>query len=170
MNPQITQIEDQISTTAFNFQIEDKEALLAAVAKEGFLGLMQALKVAVEQSPKHPLRRLEACGVAYVQYASKHPSNYRVMFGTFPSDSNKYPSLTEVSQQSFMGLVNIIVEGQTAGVIRAGEPRQIAWVAWSLVHGLAMLLIDGQLPLSKPDDIEIFASFVTRKLVEGLGC
>jgi len=168
MNTKTTQTETKTSTTASYRHFEEKEALLAAVAEAGFLGLTQALKVAIEQAPKHPLRRLEACGVAYVQYASAHPSNYRVMFETSWDNRDKYPSVAEAGQQAFMVLVNVIVEGQAAGVTRVGEPRQLAWVAWSLVHGLAMLLIDGQLPMSKSGDMEIFASFVTRTLVEGI--
>lgn len=145
---------------------EDKEALLAAVAQAGFLGLTSALKVEI-QTVKHPLQRLEASGVAYVQYAQAHPSHYRVMFGTPRGEQNKYPDLAEAVEQAFIVLVNIIEAGQAVGAIKPGEPKQLAQVAWSLVHGLAMLLIDGQL-LGSNVEIETLASFVTQTLVTGL--
>ncbi len=137
------------------------------VAEEGFLGLTQALTTAIEQKSQ-PLQRLEASGIAYIKYAIAHAAHYRVMFGTYKSDCTQYSSLEQASQEVFMVLENVIIEGQSQGVIKSGEPRQLAWVAWSLVHGLAMLLIDNQLPLVKTEDIEPISSFVTRTLIEGL--
>jgi AcrR family transcriptional regulator len=144
----------------------DKDALLAAVAREGFQGLSEALKLGLQQAPPDPLKRLEATGVAYVGYAIAHPSYYRVMFGAYRGEG--YPSLEQASQEAFGVLVGVIVEGQGAGVVRSGEPRQLAWVAWSLVHGLAMLLIDGQLPVTEGSAIESLASVAARMLIEGL--
>lgn len=155
----------------------DKDALLATLAEEGFRGLADALNTAVKQAPEHPLQRLEASGVAYVEYAFAHPSHYRVMFGWYRSEQlasdnqrkrDTNPAVFTASQQAFMVLVNIVIEGQAKGVIRSGEPKQLAWVAWSLVHGLAMLLIDAQLPLSNAADIVSIANFMTKTLTQGL--
>ncbi len=147
----------------------DKQALLAAVAQEGFQGLTNALNAAKQEAPKHPWQQLETSGVAYVQYAIAHPSHYRVMFGSYRSNKRDvYPCVVAASQQAFAILVNIITEGQMQGAIRPGEPKQLAWVAWSLVHGLAMLIIDGQLPLSDPADIASVAHLTTKILTEGL--
>ena len=158
-----------VSHAASYRHFEDKEALLAAVAEEGFMGLTKALNAALATAASHPLRRLEASGVGYVQYAIAYPSHYRVMFGAYGSNPDKYPSLKKSGQQSFGILVNVVEEGQAAGAICPGEPKQLAWVAWSLVHGLAMLLIDGQLPLFNRGEVENLANFVTQTLVKGLG-
>ncbi len=158
-----------VSHTAPYRHFANKQALLAAVAQEGFQGLTNALNSAIEEAPQHPWRRLEASGVAYVQYAIAHPSHYRVMFGSAGGDKGAvYPCVVAASQQAFAILVNIITDGQMQGAIRPGEPKQLAWVAWSLVHGLAMLLIDGQLPLSEPAKIASVAHFTTKILTEGL--
>ncbi|MBD2473016.1 TetR/AcrR family transcriptional regulator [Nostoc sp. FACHB-145] len=166
-----------VSHTAPYRHFADKDALLAALAEEGFRGLADALNRAIKQAAEHPLRRLEASGVAYVEYAFAHPSHYRVMFGRYRSKELSNDSLQEcdtnsvvltASQQVFMVLVNIVIEGQDKGVIRSGEPKQLAWVAWSLVHGLAMLLIDAQLPLSNAADIVSMANFMTKTLTQGL--
>lgn len=155
----------------------DKDALLAALAEEGFRGLADALNQAIKQAPDHPLQRLEASGVAYVEYAFAHPSHYRVMFGWYRSEQfssnsqpklDKNPAVFTASQQAFMVLVNIVIDGQEKSVIRSGDPKQLAWVAWSLVHGLAMLLIDAQLPLAHTAEIANIANFMTKTLTEGL--
>ncbi|WP_088239526.1 TetR/AcrR family transcriptional regulator [Calothrix rhizosoleniae] len=147
----------------------DKEALLAVVAEEGLLELTQDLTAAIGGLENQPLQQLETTGVAYIKYAIAHPAHYRVMFSTYSSEKTQYSSLEEASQQAFMVLENVIIEGQSQGLIKSGESRQLAWVAWSLVHGLAMLLIDNQLSLVKAEDVESISSFVTRTLIEGLG-
>jgi hypothetical protein len=40
----------------------------------------------------------------------------------------------------------VIAAGQAAGVIKAGNPVELAISRWALVHGLSMLLLDGMLP------------------------
>jgi len=42
-------------------------------------------------------------------------------------------------------LVEAIVACQAAGVVREGDPKELALAAWSVVHGLAMLAVDHQL-------------------------
>jgi len=146
----------------------DKDALLAAVAEEGFQLLTHSLQQAVQQASAEPLKQLEASGITYVRYAFSHPSHYRVMFGSYGGNQKMHPSLVEASMQAFMVLVNVIVEGQSAGVMRSGEPKQLAQAAWSLVHGLAMLLIDGQLPVAHDREIDALSGFVVHVFVEGL--
>lgn len=145
----------------------DKEALLAAVAEEGFVGLTEAMLQQQQQAPDHPLRRLEATGVGYVKFAIAHPSHYRVMFGSFLKEQCPHPERAQVGYQAFEVLLNAITAGQQAGAVRSGDALQLALVAWSTVHGLAMLLIDGRLPIT-PSEAEGLAGFVTQTLTKGL--
>ncbi len=156
-----------VSHAASYRHFSDKEALLAAVAEEGFLGLTQALETAI-QTVRDPLDRLETSGVAYVRYAIDRPHHYRIMFGSHQRHRDRYPALQTASQQSFQVLVDLVVAGQNAGLIRSGDAKKLAWVAWSLVHGLAMLAIDGQLPIVETEDPEAIARFVTHTLTIGL--
>ena len=48
----------------------------------------------------------------------------------------------------FQALVDAIVALQQQGLMRADDPLQLARFIWALVHGIAMLVIDGQLPRS----------------------
>jgi len=43
-------------------------------------------------------------------------------------------------------LVDSLVELQRAGLVRSDDPLTQARFIWSIVHGIAMLAIDGQLP------------------------
>lgn len=146
----------------------DKDALLAAIAQEGFHVLTHYLEEAVQKVADDPLKQLQASGVAYVQFAIDRSSHYRVMFGAFRANNPDHPALTKAGQAALAVLVNVIVVGQTAGVVSLGDPRQLAWVAWSLVHGLAMLLIDNQLPISDETAIASIASLATQTLIQGI--
>ena len=146
----------------------DKEALLAAVAEEGFQRLLAALQAGDTGDADDPVARLQASGVAYVKFAIAYPAHYRVMFSTFRVDHSVYPSLNGAAEKAFAVMVEAIVDGQAAGIIQSGHPQQLAWVAWSLVHGLALLLIEQQLPIVDEPEILSVAHLATQTLVRGL--
>jgi len=124
----------------------DKEALLAAIAEEGFVELAARVEEARSHAPASPRAQLEDSGWAYVQFALAHPDHLRVMFGVPFTDPQAYPGLLAAGARAFRVLVEIIEAGQQAGEFIAGEPRQIAFAAWGMVHGLALLLANQQVP------------------------
>jgi AcrR family transcriptional regulator len=148
----------------------DKEALLAAVAAEGFRAMAERMRVRMDAA-EGPAGRLVASGVAYVLFAVQHPAHFRVMFGphfTHPPDFKRQEQ--EQGTSAFDLLMTTIEQGQRAGALREGEPRVLSLTAWSLVHGLASLLVDGQLGTAGkgPADAEHLATVQTRLLLQGL--
>ena len=105
---------------------EDKEALLAAVAQQGFQSLRSALEAAKQAAPPPPPQRLAVIGVAYVEFALANPAYYRVMFGEYRNNLNQYPDLAEAAQQAFRVLEDTIVEGQVARIFRPADPVDLA--------------------------------------------
>jgi len=59
---------------------EDKDALLAALATEGFRKLRAAM-LATQEGAADGQERLRRAGVGYLQFASAHPELFRLMFG-----------------------------------------------------------------------------------------
>ena len=147
---------------------EDKEALLAAVAEQGFQSLRVAMETARQVIPPDSSQHLEAIGVAYVHFALAHPFHYRLMFGDYRCNLSKYSALAEAAQQSFMVLVNTIREGQVAGIFRSADPVDMAQVAWSLVHGQSMLGLDNKLQVKQGEEFEAFLKFSSQMLIQGL--
>ena len=147
----------------------DKDSLLAAVAEEGFHILNGYLQGGCQKAPADPLRQLQGSGTAYIQFAIAHPSHYRVMFGALQVNNTAVPSLNTAAQEAFAVMEKAIASGQTLGKIKAGDPRQLAWVAWSLVHGLALLLIDHQLPITAEPAIANLIEVATQSLIYGIG-
>lgn len=153
-----------VSHTAPYRHFEDKAALLAAIAQEGFIEFGNYLKSAVEAAQAKPIESLQATGVAYVRYALDHPTHFRVMFGSFPADEPTDSELYCVSKSTFQILVDIIKDGQAAGLMRLGDPELLALGKWSMVHGLAMLLLDGMIPNSEEDALDLVRSLVAESM------
>ena len=157
-----------VSNAAPYRHFADKDALLEAVAEKGFRLLTAALKAGLESVTDDPVRSLQASGVAYVNFAIAHPAYYRVMFSAFQPGESTCSELSDAGHDAFSVLVGAITRGQTADKIKPGDPQQLAWIAWSLVHGLAMLIIERQLPLTDKASITTFAELATQLLGEGL--
>jgi|SRR6516225_1279935 AcrR family transcriptional regulator len=133
-----------VSRSALYRHFADKQSLLAAVGKEGFRKLRQTITDAWEQNGRGRAG-FQAMGKAYVQFAVAHPSHYRVMFGGFIESAAKDDHFIAEAKAAFQVLVDALVEQQNAGDIRRDDPMMMARFVWALVHGTAMLFIDGQL-------------------------
>jgi AcrR family transcriptional regulator len=138
-----------------------KEALLAAVAEQGFRKLEQRL---TETPRADPRTDLIAQGVAYVRFACEEPALYRLMFGPFLRRFDDYPGLKDAAMSAKAALTRAVA----AATPNADEPaRQDAALAcWSLSHGLASLLVDGR--LSGAAAAENAAEWMTRVLSVGV--
>jgi AcrR family transcriptional regulator len=146
----------------------DKEALLAAVAEEGFRALTAAMRRAMARADLTPLERFRQTGSAYVGFARTHPAHYRVMFGRGVGDFARHPSLHQASEETFGLLVDALAAGQADGAIRAGDPRELAITTWATTHGLVSLWMDGPLDDKTRRSIEDLAEVVGRDMFFGL--
>jgi AcrR family transcriptional regulator len=117
---------------------EDKNALLLAVALQGSQWLAAAGEAAMA-GIADPRKRLDAYGVAYVRFAFEHPVHHRVMFTT---ELDVPPEQRGEENRAFA----LLVETAAAVVGPEHDPQQAALAAWSLTHGLSMLILDGRIP------------------------
>jgi len=147
----------------------DKDALLVAVAVEGFQLLHDDLEAAAQNTPDHPLQQLQNIGIAYVHFAITHAAHYHLMFGAYRTTALQPPAnLVQAADNTFDVLVNAIMRAQQLGLMRSDDPKQLALAAWSLVHGLAMLVMDGQIPEFNPESVTSLSTAMTQLLLEGI--
>lgn len=98
----------------------NRDSLLAALAAEGFRMLDEALAA----------KGTRESGEAYVRFALAHPQRFQLMFTLrHPELRPKARGIHRTLERAFTGL------GADANVAGAA--------AWSLMHGLAQLLVDG---------------------------
>jgi AcrR family transcriptional regulator len=155
-----------VSRTALYRHFADKAALLADVAAEGFR-LLRLETVAAREKGGGGRRGFEDMGVAYVRFAIRHPSHYRVMFGADISDVGN-SELAKEGAGAFQVLVDSIVEQQRDGLVRTDEPLQMAHYIWAVVHGIAMLAIDKRLNLPHAD-VGGLSRYAVERIRTGIG-
>ncbi len=131
-----------VSHAAPYHHFPDRTALIAAVAEVGFRALANDVS-AVERSIESPRERLHEAGVAYVVFAVSNPEQFRLMFSREIADSTPYPDLHAAAADARAGLERAVAASRL-GSGTTSEPIDVA-AAWALVHGLATLIIDGQL-------------------------
>ncbi len=154
-----------VSRTALYRHFADKRALLAAVATEGFRMLRQQLVGAWDEGGRGDAA-FHAMGVAYVRFAVENPAHYRVIFGGFVDPRAKEPELATEAQGAFQALVDAVTSLQRDGVFLDDDPVHMATYSWTLVHGIAMLAIDGQLP--EPIGVDELVRYSFKRLRTGI--
>ncbi len=154
-----------VSRTALYRHFADKRALLAAVSTEGFRTLRQQLVTAWADGGRGRAA-FESMGVAYVDFAVANPSHYRVMFSRFVDPEPCEPELAAEAGGAFQALVDSIAALQRDGVVRGDDAVLVARFVWAVVHGVAMLAIDGQLP--ELNGIEELMPYALERLGAGI--
>ena len=134
-----------VSHTAAYRHFRDKEALLSALAKNGFYDLAQRLEKLAAQWRQNPLAHIVAQERIYIDFALENPSRYRIMFGPVMIHNRIEPEFNQAVQQAFDPLLRAIVQGQQKKEIRDGDVLELASMCWSMVHGLCLSIMDSRL-------------------------
>ncbi|MBZ0310467.1 MAG: TetR/AcrR family transcriptional regulator [Anaerolineae bacterium] len=125
----------------------DKQALIAAIATEGYTKLYNKLAAAQETSTD-PLKRLFATADSYLQFALDEPDHFKITFSGVVEAEKNYPEYVEQSQRCFVLVVALVKECQKDALLMEGDTHLMAVSIWSCIHGFAQLLLGNQLPSS----------------------
>lgn len=140
-----------VSHTAAYRHYDDKNALLAAIALNGFRRLHGYQDAAIRESGSDLNQRFLNLGWVYVQFALENPEYARIMYGGAGLDFADYRELATASRRSYRELLMSVRLCQRNNLIASGRAKQKTLAAWSIVHGLSMLLLDGQFPAPTDD-------------------
>jgi AcrR family transcriptional regulator len=132
-----------VSATAVYRHFPDKHALMSALAAEGLRQLSVA-QHAASDAAGGGLAGFNATGRAYVRFALANPALFRLIF-SHPSRAGLLsPGSDDVPDAM------AFLRANAAALARPGsDPRAIALHGWSVAHGLAMLMLDGQVPVDE---------------------
>ncbi len=158
-----------VSPQATYNHFRDKAALLAAAAEEGLRGLERAMLGARDEH-RAAGARFEAIGVGYVTFACANGAYFRLFSAPELADKREHPGLLDAYRDAFGVVLAAIEECQREGVVRAGASRKFALSAWSAVHGIAWLMVDGQIAVAEvaSEGAGMMARDVLRVLFRGL--
>lgn len=144
----------------------DKRELLAEVAALGHAALQEKMQEATQRHPDDPKAQLSALGQAYVAFAVENPAHFRLMFGPELATDPRHPVLQKAADATHALMIEAVRRSAAAGLFGIEDSRIQALAAWSLVHGLAMLLIDNRVrPM--PADVNRLTAAITKAFVQG---
>ncbi|WP_380787761.1 TetR/AcrR family transcriptional regulator [Sphingomonas sp. R86521] len=126
-----------VSATSVYRHFPDKAALMRALAHEGLDRLVAAQRDAA--SGKEAAAAFAATGRAYVRFALANPAIFRLIF----TSSAQLQATGEIEALRMLRANAAAASPTDPG---SDQAETDALRSWSLVHGLAMLMLDGQLP------------------------
>jgi len=132
-----------VSPAAPYRHFDSRSALLEALAVTGFQRFTAAMD---DIAASQPADLLSAMGRTYVLFALNNAALFRLMFSPQLRRDNR-PGLRMAADAAFASLSQVS-GGDTPG------GRIAALAAWARVHGLAVLLLDGQIAIRAGEDIE----------------
>jgi AcrR family transcriptional regulator len=134
-----------VSRSALYRHFDDKSALMARIASDGFRILHETLvRVRANASPDAG-DTLEVLAAAHVHFARANPSHYATMFGS-AMDREKHPDLARQADAARGEVVGAVRDAQRRAALGSGDPERIAEVMWALTFGIARLGTSSQLP------------------------
>jgi AcrR family transcriptional regulator len=124
------------------------DSIAVGLAEQGAAEMAECLMVSLPDGKSLLLRT----GETYVAFARANPALYRLMFGEgFPTASKSGEAVRDLRQKAY----GIIKSALAERFPKADLPTAGLFL-WSVVHGLALLVIDGQINPEEDADHVVF--------------
>ncbi len=149
-----------VSQTAPYRHFRHREALLAAVATDGFRKLGEEIEQATNPFAHDPEEAVTAIGGAYIRFATMNPARFRLMFGRDIEHREDYAELVSATEQAAEHVGRIL------------KNPALGLGMWATMHGLACLLVENVVELGEggvgvlPSRAEIVLRSLLSHLVE----
>jgi AcrR family transcriptional regulator len=152
-----------VSHAAPRRHFADKQALLDALAEDGFERLGRELEAAMAAAGGSLREQLRAFARAYVRFATAHGALLELMFAGKHRPGAE--ALREAADRAFAAALSLFVAGQASGEVVAGDPERVGIVALATLHGIASLSNNGMLADA---DLDAVVDEAVDRLVYGL--
>ena len=127
------------SMTPYRY-FKDKDAILAAVRRRAFTKFAAAMEEATKAAGGGQP------GEAYLDFALKNPSAYRMMFDTYQPTFHEYPDLLAAMERARATMTAGWKQLAEKGALPAGlDLDLVGHLHWSAMHGAVMLELAGLL-------------------------
>ena len=137
-----------VSSGAPYHHFGDKTGLLAACAEVGWLDLLARLE-AVDPTAALDVQ-LQNQARVYVTFALERPGPYRLMMSSVFDDQGRFSHLAAYRARAMRSMLTLIALSGAAGT-DAVRIKQRGVAVWSLLHGYAILKLDGAIAARAAD-------------------
>jgi AcrR family transcriptional regulator len=141
-----------VSHAAPRRHFADKQALLDALAQNGFEQLGATLTAAIDTAGPAFDARLLSIAKAYVDFATRHPALTELMFAS-KHQAGAPAELTQSGDLAFAPALAVVADGQATGTVVPGDPKRVAIAAFAAIQGLVALANNGMLDDDPLDDV-----------------
>lgn len=153
----------EVSPSAAYNHFADKDDLLRAVGACGLAALDERMARVLAAHPADSLEaamaRFAGLGRAYVNFAIEETHLFRLVFSPLCATGEVEPGDTG----PYMKLTTALDELDRWGVLRPGIRPGIDLTIWAATHGMASLIVEGELPADGVDGfVESIARLVLR--------
>ncbi|MCW8375786.1 TetR/AcrR family transcriptional regulator [Streptomyces justiciae] len=130
-----------VSHAAPGRHFKDKQALLDALALDGYDRLMQTLATA--DDPTLPLQpRLTGLTRAYLRFATDNAALLELMY-SLKHDPDASEQMAAAAERTVQSLAAIVAEAQQRGEIIEGDPAMLTLTVGAALHGIATFAANG---------------------------
>lgn len=161
-------VADAIGYTVGNLYLlfDNQDQLLVAVNERTADAVYVSLRDAIEDAadPKAQVREIAA---AYIEYAMKHASRWRLMFEHNLPVGSPRPRAVELRIKRMFELVESALAVHLPGATGASL-RLNATALWSGVHGICVLAVTGKLQWSGMDRYRVLSDHLVDTFLAGL--
>jgi len=185
-----------VTTPALYRYFESREALLAELMQEALFSMTSALDDALEGIPGTDYKeRFQVTCFAYYQWAVAHPREYGLLFGPPAPGCRLEDSVAEAAHQCLVRFLRILGAADLEEKVEFSGNRlplhpaltarlkmvqfqqksysekvtYLALSAWSFIHGMASLELNGCFSSLVSDQTEDFAKLEIRRFVQSIG-
>ena len=154
----------ECSPMALYSYFSDKQALLAALALEGFEKVAERFDSTAHRDPLTAVSRIL---LDYIAYAEENPNEYRILFLSVETLGELKLTREDLQQRNpaFGALFKRVEKCIKAGVLQ-GDAFAVSTVLWTAAHGAASVLITAQkFPFGSR---QLYAEEVVATIVSGV--
>jgi AcrR family transcriptional regulator len=129
----------------------DRQALLDALAQDGFARLGAELRSAVDGAGEDFRARLKATAAAYVRFATHDAALLELMFAGKHGERSGAVNLE--AERAFAVMLELIEQGQSEGALERDEPERVGLVLFATIQGIAALVTGGMVASEQLDEL-----------------
>lgn len=155
-----------ITPMAIYRHFPNREALLKRLSDDSFNTVAQEW----ESRATHPdiLKRLLALLEPYLNYALEHPHLFDHAFSVRRDDARRFPEDFRARQSPTLNVIaDAVAEGIRLGVLKQGDPWDVAMSLWVHAHGLVALYRAGRFSYDETQFRQFYFESIGR-LIDGI--